>query len=60
MAAAILANRPHRASGALALHVLEAMEAFQRSSDAGRRIMLETTIERPAMLAPGLTDGSLD
>ena len=60
MAAAILANRPHRASGALALHVLEAMEAFQHSSDQGRRITLETTIERPAMLAPGLTEGSLD
>ena len=29
MAQAIRANRPHRASGALALHVLEVMEAFQ-------------------------------
>ena len=30
MAQAIRANRPHRASGALALHVLEVMEAFRR------------------------------
>ena len=28
MAAAIRADRPHRASGELALHVLEVMEAF--------------------------------
>ncbi len=26
------------------------MEAFQISSDEGRRVMLETTVERPAML----------
>ena len=59
MAAAIVAGRPHRASGALALHVLEAMEAFQTSSDQGRRIKLETTVERPAMLPAGLSDGQL-
>ncbi|MGL5737164.1 MAG: gfo/Idh/MocA family oxidoreductase, partial [Beijerinckiaceae bacterium] len=60
MAAAILANRPHRASGALALHALEAMEAFQISSNEGRRVMLETTVERPAMIPAGLLDGQLD
>ena len=60
MAAAIQNNRPHRASGALALHALEAMEAFQTSSDEGRRVKLETTVERPAMLPPGLPTGQLD
>jgi len=60
MAAAILGNRPHRASGALALHALEAMEAFQISSDKGARIKLQTTVERPAMLPAGLPDGQLD
>ena len=60
MAAGILNNRPHRASGALALHALEAMEAFQISSDEGRRVMLETTVERPAMMPAGLADGQLD
>ncbi|MCX7342321.1 MAG: Gfo/Idh/MocA family oxidoreductase [Hyphomicrobiales bacterium] len=60
MAAGILNNRPHRASGALALHVLEAMEAFQTSSDEGRRVKLETTAERPAMLPAGVPDGQLD
>ena len=60
MAASILAGRPHRTSGALALHVLEAMEAFLVSSDQGRRIKLETTVERPAMLPVGCADGQLD
>ncbi len=60
MAAAILGNRPHRASGALALHALEAMEAFQISSDQGRRVKLETTVERPAMIPAGLPTGQLD
>ena len=36
MAHAIRSGRPHRASGELAFHVLEVMEAFQRSSDSGR------------------------
>jgi predicted dehydrogenase len=60
MAAAILGDRPHRASGALALHALEAMEAFQISSDEGRRVKLETTVERPAMIPAGLSTGQLD
>ncbi len=60
MAAGILSGRPHRASGALALHALEAMEAFQKSSDEGRRIKLETTVERPAMLPAGLATNQLD
>jgi predicted dehydrogenase len=60
MAAAIINDRPHRASGALALHVLEAMEAFQISSDEGRRVKLETTVERPAMLPPGLATGQIE
>jgi hypothetical protein len=60
MAAAIIHNRPHRASGALALHALEAMEAFQTSSDEGRRVFLETTVERPAMLPAGMKNGQID
>ena len=60
MAAGILAGRPHRANGALALHVLEAMEAFQKSSDEGCRIHLETTVERPAMIPAGLATAQLD
>ncbi|CAN5202904.1 Gfo/Idh/MocA family oxidoreductase [soil metagenome] len=60
MATAIAGNRPHRASGALALHVLEAMEAFQISSDEGRRVKLETTVERPAAIPPGLATGQIE
>jgi predicted dehydrogenase len=60
LAAAIATNRPHRASGALALHALEAMEAFQTSSDEGRRVKLQTTVERPAMLPAGLPTGQMD
>ncbi|BEL01887.1 Gfo/Idh/MocA family oxidoreductase [Actinoplanes sichuanensis] len=39
-----------RASGALALHVLDAMTALLRSAEEGRRITLTTTVERPAAL----------
>ncbi|MET3322808.1 putative dehydrogenase [Bradyrhizobium japonicum] len=60
MAAAILNNRPHRASGALAFHVLEVMEAFQTSADDGRRVMIESRVERPAMLPAGRETGQID
>ena len=52
MAQAIRTNRPHRASGALAFHVLEVLEAFQTSSDAGAAVNITTRPERPAPLAP--------
>ena len=38
MACGIAANRAHRASGELALHVLEVMEALERASVEGRQI----------------------
>lgn len=60
MAQAIRSNRPHRASGALAFHVLEVMEAFQRSSDSGESVSIESRPERPAMLPTGLGVGELD
>ncbi|KAB0678990.1 Gfo/Idh/MocA family protein [Aureimonas leprariae] len=50
MAAAIRQERPHRASGDLALHVLEVMEAFGRSNETGRFIEIETRPERPEPL----------
>jgi predicted dehydrogenase len=50
MAASISAGEPHRASGALASHVLEILHAFGRSSDSGMRIDLTTSCERPAPL----------
>ena len=60
MAHAIRKNRPHRASGALAFHVLEVMEAVQRSSDEGRHVTIESRPERPAMLPADLLPGDLD
>ena len=60
MAHAIRAKRDHRASGALAFHVLEIMEAFQLSSDQGRRIAINSRVERPAALPVGLKHGQLD
>jgi len=60
MAAAIRKNRPHRASGELAYHVLEVMLAFQTSSDSGRAVKIESRPERPAALPPGLAVGELD
>ncbi|WGF89254.1 Gfo/Idh/MocA family protein [Marinivivus vitaminiproducens] len=59
MACGLRAGRPHRASGALALHVLEVMEAFGRSSSEGRHVALETRPERPAPLRDDLVDGRL-
>ncbi len=50
MAAAIRQERAHRASGDLALHVLEVMEAFGRSNETGRFVDIETRPERPAPL----------
>lgn len=40
-------GRPARASGELALHVLETMTALLRSSAEGRRIELSTSVEPP-------------
>jgi predicted dehydrogenase len=54
MAHAIRSNRPHRASGMLALHVLEVMEAFDRSAKAGKAIRIATQPERPAPLLESL------
>jgi predicted dehydrogenase len=54
MAHAIRSKRPHRASGALALHVLEVMEAFDRSASSGKAVAITTRPERPAPLAESL------
>jgi predicted dehydrogenase len=60
MAHAIRSGRPHRASGELAFHVLEVMEAFQRSSDSGKHIEIATRPERPAMMPVHLKTGEFD
>jgi predicted dehydrogenase len=53
MALAIRENRPHRASGELAFHVLEVMDAFDRSSQVGGFVTIESRPERPAPMPAG-------
>ena len=50
LAEAIVEDRPHRASGRLALHVLEVMDAILRSSAGRETIVIESTTERPALV----------
>lgn len=53
MARAIETDRPHRASGALAFHVLEIMDAILRSSVEKQVVELTSTVERPEPVAEG-------
>jgi predicted dehydrogenase len=53
MAVALRHERPHRASGELALHVLEVLDAFERSSLEGRHIEIETAVRRPEVVPLG-------
>jgi predicted dehydrogenase len=60
MAHAIRTGRPHRASGALAVHVLEVMTAFQRSAESGAYVEIGSRPERPAMIPVTIANGQLD
>jgi predicted dehydrogenase len=60
MAQAIRQGRPHRASGELAFHVLEVMEAFQTSSDLGATVAIASRPERPQPMPARLKTGELD
>jgi predicted dehydrogenase len=53
MAQAILTDSPHRASGEMAYHVLDAMQAFEEASRAGCHLGLASRCERPAPLPKG-------
>lgn len=53
MARAIDTDRPHRASGDLAFHVLEIMDAIISSSQARNAVGLSSTVTRPAAVPPG-------
>jgi predicted dehydrogenase len=56
MAVAIRNDRPHRANGALALHVLEVLDAFEQSSLEGRHIVIETLCDQPEKLPLGMDE----
>ena len=60
MAYAIQSGRAHRASGDLAFHVLEIMQALDESAAQGRHIEIESTLDQPLALPAGLPDGALD
>ncbi len=67
MAYALTYGRPHRASGALAYHVLDVMEAFEDASQSGAHVELTSGADpvtglsvRPAALPVGLEPGTLD
>ena len=57
MARAIRGGGDHRASGALALHVLETMTAFLTSSETNAHYLMTTAPERPAALADADLEG---
>ena len=59
MADAIVNNRPHRASGELALHVLDVIESLHRAGTEKRTVAITTKVERPAPFAPGLKTGEI-
>jgi predicted dehydrogenase len=59
MAVAIAQGRPHRASGELAYHVLEVMEALVSSSEGGGIVAIESRCARPEPMAAGLRTGEL-
>ncbi|MBW4438401.1 MAG: Gfo/Idh/MocA family oxidoreductase [Pleurocapsa minor GSE-CHR-MK-17-07R] len=54
MAYAIEANRPHRASGDLAYHVLEIMSAFATAYESGQYVTMASTVAQPELLPLGL------
>ena len=60
IAHAIRSGRPHRCSGELALHVLETMLAFEKSSLEGRPVAIENQCAQPAALPLGMLPGVLD
>lgn len=60
MAAAIQEDRPHRASGELALHVLEVMAGLVHSAEhEGERVVIDSRCDRPAPLAIHLKTGEI-
>lgn len=57
MAVSAVEDAPHRASGEMALHVLEIMEAIHVASETGRHVELTTRCERPPPLPEGVYAG---
>lgn len=60
LAYALRTGRPHRASGELAYHVLDAMHAVLEASSSGQHVELTSTCEHPAPLPAGLPEYQLE
>ena len=60
LAHALRSGRPHRASGALAWHVLDLMHAILESSESGCHIDIHSSVSPPPPLPTGLLLGHLD
>jgi predicted dehydrogenase len=60
MAIALQHGRAHRASGDMALHVLDIMESIHDAARTGRRVDLTTSCSRPEALPTGLAEGEID
>jgi predicted dehydrogenase len=59
MAHAILSGRAHRASGDLALHVLEVMESFETASRTAAPVAITSPVSRPEPISTSLKDGRI-
>ena len=60
LAVAIEIGRRPRASGEMAAHVVDIVNALHESSEQGRRLDLETTCVRPEALPVGLANWEID
>jgi predicted dehydrogenase len=60
MAAGVRSSRAHRASGDLAYHVLDVMQAIDEASKQDTHVELKSTCEKPAPLPLGLLPGTVD
>ncbi|MEM7032804.1 MAG: Gfo/Idh/MocA family oxidoreductase [Chloroflexota bacterium] len=60
MAYSLVYDRPFRANGDLAFHVLDIMQSFEEASQSGQHIELDSQCDRPTMLPTGLALGELD
>ncbi len=54
MTQAILENRPHRASGDLAYHVLEVMHGILKAAKTGNAVVLKSQPAQPTLLETGI------
>jgi predicted dehydrogenase len=60
LANAQVTGRAHRLNGDMSLHIVEVMESFHLSAEAGKKIVMQSNCERPAALPAGLPLGELD